>query len=162
MYMEFDKLSPESRIWVFQADRALSDDEKEYIHEKTTVFLEGWKSHGKPLEAGMEIRHDQFIVIGANDTGVEIGGCTQDKLMRFMRKMSEELSTDLLDKSKIAILDDVMIKLIDFSEVRDLIKNAAISPDTFVFNNAILHKKDLDTQWFLPARESWLKRYFQA
>ena len=160
MLVNFEELSPESRIWIYQADRPLSDAEKQFIHEKSAIFLEGWKSHGKPVEAGIQIQHDRFIIIGLNDKKVELGGCAIDKLMRFMRKLGGELNTDLLDKSKIAIIDEVNIEQINFSEIKDLIANARISPDTRIFNNAIVYKRELESGWVLPAGESWLKRYF--
>ena len=66
MLVDFDTLPPESRIWIYQSNRKLSDDEVAVISDRTADFLKQWTAHGANLEAAFEIKHNRFIVLGLN------------------------------------------------------------------------------------------------
>lgn len=64
MLADFSTLPNNSRVWVYQCNRKLSDEEVAVILEKTTEFLTQWTAHGANLEAGFEVKYNRFIVIG--------------------------------------------------------------------------------------------------
>lgn len=160
MNVSFIDLGPESRIWIYQSSRKLSPEEQQFITEKTGVFLTEWTAHGNELQAGMNIFYDRFIVIGVNEAANEASGCSIDKSVHFMRMLGEALNLNLLDRSVIAIRQNIDIELINFTEIKQLISQGRISADSRVFNHAITTKEELDAQWEQPITESWLKRYF--
>ncbi len=67
MLVSFKKLAPQSKIWIYQSNKKITEEEKEFIIPKTQSFLLDWTAHGNTLEAGMEILYDQFIIIGVNE-----------------------------------------------------------------------------------------------
>ena len=77
MIVEFENLPDDSRIWIYQSSRKLSDQEVEIILPRLTQFLEQWTAHGTDLEAGFEIKYNRFIVIGlsAHSTGTRQALC---------------------------------------------------------------------------------------
>lgn len=160
MIVPFEKLSPESRIWIYQSDKKLTTEEKEIIESNTNLFLEAWTAHGNSLEAAMTIMYDQFIVIGVNEAVNEASGCSIDKSVNYMRELGNRLNINLLERSKVAIRDNATINLIDFSDIKKAIAEGLISENSEVFNNAIASKKEIDTSWIIPASESWIRRYF--
>ena len=160
MIVPFEKLSPESRIWIYQSDKKLTAEEKEIIEHKTSSFLQAWTAHGNSLEAAITIMYDQFIVIGVNEAVNEASGCSIDKSVNYMRELGARLNINLLERSKVAVRDKAIIKLIDFSDIKKAVSEGLISENTEVFNNAIASKKEIDTSWIKPASESWIKRYF--
>lgn len=160
MNVSFNDLGPESRIWIYQSSRKLSPEEQQFITEKTSVFLTEWTAHGNELQAGVNIFYDRFIVLGVNEAVNEASGCSIDKSVHFMRMLGEALNLDFLDRSVIAIRQNINIELISFTEIKQLISRGRISADSRVFNNAITTKEELDVQWEQPITESWLKRYF--
>jgi hypothetical protein len=160
MNVPFEKLGPESRIWIYQSDRKLSNDEQEFILNNTCRFLEAWTAHGNDLQAGVQILFDQFIVIGVNEAVNEASGCSIDKSVGFIRALDETLNANLLERSSVAYKNEAEISLVKFSEIKDMISQGRITTESFVFNNAIVTKKELENNWLMPADKSWIKRYF--
>lgn len=160
MLVPFEKLAPDSKIWIYQSNKKLDQAEQEFIRKQTEPFLIEWTAHGDSLQAGMQILHDQFVIIGVNEDVNEASGCSIDKSVNHIRELSRALNLNMLERSKVAIMDDTQIRLVDFSEIKNMISEGSISKETEVFNNAIVSKKELDQNWIQPATESWIKRYF--
>ena len=68
MVTEFKNLPKDSRIWIYQANRKLSEEEVSERNNRTKDFLAQWTAHGANLEAGFEIKYNRFIVIGLNQS----------------------------------------------------------------------------------------------
>ncbi|MCG8309929.1 MAG: hypothetical protein MI975_21215 [Cytophagales bacterium] len=160
MFVPFESLESNSKIWIYQSNRKFDKNERELIREKTEVFLTDWTAHGRSLLAGSEIFYDQFLIIAVNENVNEASGCSIDKSVGFIRELEHTLNVTLLERSKIAIRIDTQIRLFNFSDIKKVISEGLISEDTEVFNNAIISKGELETDWLQPAGESWLKRYF--
>jgi len=160
MLVPFKKLDSQSKIWIYQSSKKLNQEEKDFIIEKTQSFLVDWTAHGNTLEAGIEIFYDQFIIIGVSESTNEASGCSIDKSVNHVRELEKALHINLLERSKVAIKENTTIKLVEFSELKMLISQGEITSDTEIFNNAIVSKKELETNWLQKANNSWLKRYF--
>lgn len=160
MLIPFEKLDPQSKIWIYQSDKKFNEVEKEFITKKTESFLVEWTAHGQSLEAGFQILYDQFIIIGVNEAINDASGCSIDKSVNHICELEKALNVDLLKRSKVAIKENAQIKLIEFSEIKKMVAEGVINSDTEIFNNAIDSKKELESNWLQPAINSWLKRYF--
>ena len=62
MYVAFDQLAPEARVWIYQASRPLSGPEIVGVMPGLARFAEEWTSHGRNLLASGEFLHQQFLV----------------------------------------------------------------------------------------------------
>src|SRR5690554_2477584 len=155
MYTEFKDLPGDARIWIYQSDRKFSDIEIEEITQKTKEFVSQWTAHGSNLNAGFEIRHDRFIIFGVDQTEVPASGCSIDASVAFIQSLEEAYEVDLLDKMNVTYYTGEFIahkSLIDF---RQMAKDKAVSLKTIVFNNLVNTKEEYETQWEVPASESW-------
>lgn len=160
MLVPFENLSTKSKIWIYQSDRKLNESELKFIKEKTEEFLVEWTAHGNSLQAGIQILYEQFIIIGVNEEVNEASGCSIDKSVKHIQELETALNLNLMERSKIAILENAQIRLIDFSEIKNQIGEGRINEETVVFNNALVSKEELDSSWLQPAAKSWMKRYF--
>lgn len=160
MLVPFEKLNPQSKIWIYQSDKVLDKKAQKFVIDKTESFLKEWTAHGNSLEAGVQIRYDQFIIIGVDEAFNEASGCSIDKSVAFFRELGDALNIDLLERSKVAIKNNNQVGLVEFTEIKKMVTEGLITPVTEVFNNAIVAKKELEFDWVLPAGKSWLKRYF--
>ena len=160
MLVPFEKLDAQGKIWIYQSGKKFNEEEKNFITQKTEAFLIEWTAHGNSLEAGMQILYDQFIIIGVNENINEASGCSIDKSVNHMRELGMKLNTNLLERSKVAIKEKTQIILVDFPEIKKMVFEKLIHPQTEVFNNSIVSKKELETSWLQPAMNSWMKRYF--
>lgn len=160
MLIPFEQLEQNSKIWIYQSDRKLTKEEQDFVQKNTETFLVEWTAHGHSLQAGMQLLYDQFLIIGVNEDINEASGCSIDKSVSYVTELGKALNIDLLQRSKVAVKNNTQIHLVDFSEIKKAIHEGVISRDTEVFNNAIVSKKDLDSNWLLPAPDSWIKRFF--
>ncbi|MFA0961967.1 hypothetical protein AB9P05_09180 [Roseivirga sp. BDSF3-8] len=160
MNITFDELSPDARVWIFQADRKLETSEQQVIDDETALFVRDWKAHGKPLKAASRLYYDQFLVIALDEKEQEATGCAIDTSVAFIRELEKALQVNFFDRSKVAIMRNDEVMLENLKEIKDKVDKGHITEDTPVFNNLVDKKKDLDNQWVVPAKKSWLNRYF--
>lgn len=159
MIKDFKELPDNSRVWIYQSNRKLSDNEVAAISIKTNAFLEQWTSHGKDLDAGFEIKYNRFIVIGLNQENASATGCSIDSSVYFIQKLEKEYDLDLLDKMNVTYYNGEFIahkSLIDFKKMA---KAKSVSKNTVVFNNLVNTKLDYLENWEVPAKDSWHSRF---
>ena len=58
MFVPFDSLPEESKIWIYQSNRKFSDEEIQEIEKDLTSFLEDWSAHGQQLEASFITKYN--------------------------------------------------------------------------------------------------------
>jgi hypothetical protein len=151
MLTEFKNLPDDSRIWVYQSNRKLSDEEVVILIPKIEDFLEQWTAHGSDLEAGFEIKYNRFIVLGLNQANASASGCSIDASVRFIQSLEQEFDVTFYNGEFIAHKS-----LIDF---RKMAKARSVSPNTIVFNNLVNTKAEYLENWEVPAKESWHSRF---
>ncbi len=61
MFVDFQSLPNTSRIWIYQADRSISESESEFIQNYLSQAIDKWAAHGAPLTASFKISHQRFI-----------------------------------------------------------------------------------------------------
>ncbi len=159
MLVDFQHLPDESRIWIYQSNRKLSDDEVNLIKEKTAVFLENWTAHGQDLDAGFEVRYNRFIVIGLNQQNASASGCSIDASVKFIQSLEQELGVDLLDKMNVTFYNGAFIAHKSLLDFKKMAKARSVSKDTVVFNNLVTTKSEYLTSWEVPAKDSWHSRF---
>lgn len=159
MLTDFKNLPAESRIWIYQANRKLSDEEVSEIDKLTKDFLTQWTAHGAALEAGVEIRYNRFIVIGINQTNVSASGCSIDASVRFIQSLEEKFNVDLLDKMNVTFYTGEFITHKPLNEFREMAKARAVNKNTIVFNNLVNTKEEYLENWEVPAHLSWHGRF---
>ncbi|NJN26718.1 MAG: hypothetical protein HC819_12455 [Cyclobacteriaceae bacterium] len=162
MLVPFEELEPGSKIWIYTSEKALNEKEINYIIEITEAFLKEWTAHGNSLQAAVKILHHRFIILGVNEAFNEASGCSIDKSVAHFREVGRQLNIDLLQRSLVAFREDNTINLVPFSEIKQKISAGEITGDTEVFNHAVVSKAELETSWVLPARSSWVSKYFQS
>ncbi|MAP56033.1 ABC transporter ATPase [Altibacter sp.] len=159
MLTDFNNLPDDSRVWIYQANRKLTDDELAIIHDKTAKFLEAWTAHGTDLEAGFELKYNRFIVIGLNQENASASGCSIDASVRFIQSLEKEFEVDLLDKMNVTFYSGDFIAYKPLTDFRKMAKARSVSPNTVVFNNLVNTKAEYLENWEVPAKESWHNRF---
>ena len=159
MLTDFKNLPDDSRIWIYQANRKLSDDEVAQIEKLTEEFLTKWTAHGADLEAGVEIKYNRFIVIGLNQANASASGCSIDASVHFIQSLEEKFHVDLLDKMNVTFYSGKYIAYKPLDEFRKMAKNRSVSKNTIVFNNLVNTKAEYLENWEVPAAASWHSRF---
>lgn len=159
MLTEFKNLPDDSRVWVYQADRKLSDQEVAEIKEQTEDFLTKWTAHGAELEAGLEIKYNRFIVFGLNQANASASGCSIDASVHFIQSLQEKYNVDLLDKMNVTFYSGEYIAYKPLADFKKMVKDKSVSKNTIVFNNLVNTKVEYLENWEIPAHESWHNRF---
>lgn len=160
MYISFDELSPQARVWIYQSDRKLDEADISLIEEAAPAFLKSWATHGKPLKSSYRIFHQQFLVLAVEEAVQAASGCSIDSSVAFVRALEKELEVSFTDRSKVAFVLDGNVYLEALPALKSSIEKGRITADTQTFNNLVSNKQELEEKWLLPAGETWLKRYF--
>ncbi|WP_034258174.1 hypothetical protein [Altibacter lentus] len=159
MLTDFKNLPDDSRVWIYQANRKLTDEEIATIQDRTSKFLEAWTAHGTDLEAGFELKYNRFIVIGLNQANASASGCSIDASVRFIQSLEKEFDVDLLDKMNVTFYSGDFIAYKPLTDFRKMAKARSVSPNTVVFNNLVNTKAEYLENWEVPAKESWHNRF---
>lgn len=160
MIVDFDVISEESRIWIYQSNRTLSIIEVNEIESKIKNFLISWTAHGSDLQASFIIKYSRFIVISLNESFNLATGCSIDSSVRFIQELEAEYDVSLLDKINVSYRHGEFIAYKPLIEFKKMIKNRSISKKTIVFNNLINSKSEFLNNWEVPIEESWHNRFF--
>ncbi len=160
MIVDFDVISEESRIWIYQSNRTLSPAEIIEIEAKIKGFLISWTAHGSDLQASFLIKYNRFIVISLNESFNIATGCSIDSSVRFIQELEKLYDVSLLDKMNVSYRHGEFIAYKPLIEFKKMIKNRSISKKTIVFNNLINSKSEFLNNWEVPIEESWHNRFF--
>ncbi|HBK83263.1 MAG TPA: ABC transporter ATPase, partial [Flavobacterium sp.] len=85
MYIPFKDLPPHSKVWIYQANRKLTDAEVDEISNATQLFIEQWAAHGTSLEASYLIKYNRFIILAVNQDIQKATGCSIDSSVQFIQ-----------------------------------------------------------------------------
>jgi hypothetical protein len=161
MYADFKEMPSDARIWIYQANRTLHQEEQAQILEAIQVFLESWTAHQQALKASATILHNRFVVIAVDENLHQASGCSIDKQVHCIQSLEKQFAIKLLDRSEIALMVEGEIITVPLSKIPEYVQNQIIKKDTILFNNAITELQALQTQWLQKAADTWMKRYFK-
>jgi len=160
MYIPFEELPDESKIWIYQSNRKLADDEVQEIETALSNFIQGWATHGKDLQASFVIKYNRFIIIAVNQAVQNVSGCSIDASVAFIQELEQKYQIDLLDKMNVTFKLGEHIAHKSLAEFKQMAKQKAVSENTIVFNNLVNSVGEWKDFWEVPAKESWHQRFF--
>ncbi|PCE62588.1 ABC transporter ATPase [Sediminicola luteus] len=159
MLVGFDELPDSARIWIYQANRAFTEEEKTEIETKTQAFLNQWTVHGDSLKAGFRMPYNRFIVIGLDQGHNMASGCSIDASVRFIQELESTYGVDLLDKMNVTYKQGEYIAYKPLKDFKKMAKEKAVGKKTIVFNNLVANKLEFESAWEIPAENSWHARF---
>lgn len=160
MYVPFESLPEDSKVWIYQSNRKFSDIEISEIENLLETFLSSWAAHGSGLEASYITKYNRFIIIAVNQETQSVTGCSIDSSVMFIQDLEKKYEVDLLDKMNVTFKlgEHIAHKtLIDFKKMA---KDKAVTANTIVFNNLVNTVGEFNEFWEIPASESWHSRFF--
>jgi len=160
MYIPFEDMPDESKIWIYQSNRKFSDDEMAEIESDLKAFVENWAAHGTGLEASYLLQYNRFIILAVNQEVQSATGCSIDSSVQFIQQLEQKYDVDLLDKMNVTFKLGEHIAHKPLVEFKKMAKEKAVSANTIVFNNLVNTIGEWHEYWEVPAKESWHSRFF--
>jgi hypothetical protein len=159
MFADFKSLSPSSRIWIYQSDKKISQQQENLISRFLKDYCETWVAHGQPLKASFEIRHSHFIVIVADESFNATSGCSVDDSVRAVKEIERQTGLQFFNRNLIPFMDGERVFLVDLATLKQKYAEGIWNEQTLTLSNQIATKGQLESDWILPAGNTWLKRY---
>jgi len=159
MYVPFETLPNHSRIWIYQANRKLSDKEQQFAHVALKNFCENWVAHNVPLKTSFSIQHGQFIILATDEDYHQPSGCSIDSSVKALKQLQSEIGVDLFDRTRIAFLINNEVITYPITQLKALFGSGELNADTITFDNLVPSSGDLALRWMTPVEKTWLTKY---
>ncbi len=156
--MEF---SQHSRVWIYQSDKKLTDQEALQIQSALNNFTTGWTAHNHQLRAKGEVRYNRFLILIVDESQAGATGCSIDKSVHFMKEIEQHFSINLFDRFNLAYRDGEEILSLPRHAFEEQLKQGKINTETIVYNNMVQNLTELETKWEVPFKNSWHIQLFR-
>ena len=156
------QFSENSRVWIYQSDKQLSDAEVIALQVQLDNFTTGWTAHNNQLKAKAQIRYNRFIVLIVDESQAGASGCSIDKSVHFMHQVEQAFGINLFDRFNLAYRSGSEILSVPRHTFEELLKNKTIGTDTIVFNNMVQNLSELEAKWEVPFKDSWHIQLFRS
>lgn len=128
--MLFPELAPESKVWIYTADRVIVPTEQTAIQQELDAFIPEWAAHGEKLYGAATVIHDRFLVLAADQSKVYASGCSLDAATRFIKQIGAKFNIELFNRLYLYVLDEGEFKRVHFTDL-------ASYPEALVFDPTI-------------------------
>jgi len=157
---ELSTFPASARIWIYQANRELTANEVEAINNQSAAFIQNWAAHGTAMKASMEVLHDRFVVLCADEAVMKATGCSIDASVHFIQNLGRAIDVDFFDRMSVCYLDGQgEIHTCKMTEVKALLESGSLTPESQVFNNLVATKGEFVEGWKTSLKSTWLSRY---
>lgn len=148
----------DSKVWIYQSSRLFMLSEALEIEDLLKEFTIQWKSHGTPVKGAGYLFFGQFIILMADERATGVSGCSTDSSVRLIKDIEQKFGVNMFDRTTLAFLIKDKVQLLPLSQLPYAIENGFITADTVYFNNIVQTKDQLENEWIVPVRESWLAK----
>ena len=157
----FDDLPGDARVWIFSAERDLTESERARLLAEVDAFIDQWGAHATPLTAGRNLAYDRFLFVAVDQRAAGPSGCSIDALVRQMQALQRELGVELVNHAPVLFRRGDAIERVSRESFAEMAAAGAVGPGTTVFNNTLTSLGDVRAgRWEVSAADSWHARAF--
>jgi len=154
-------LAPDARVWVYTANRRLTDAEADFAQQQLETFARSWTAHNQALRARTEVFHQQYLILAVDESQAGASGCSIDKSVHFLEQLGQHLGVDFFERMRFGWLDaEGQLQMADRAEFAALLQSGAITGDTLVVNTLVQKRAELEDKWLVAYGKSWHRRLF--
>lgn len=148
-------MSPQSRLWVYQCNRLLSEHEVAELRRDMAAFIAQWTSHGAQMDATAEVLHNCVVVVILDDHKAGASGCGIDKSVHFIQQWSAHREVDMMSRQTVIYREADAIKLTTVPHFWAMRKAGIIDDDTQLIDPTIQKWGDWPAQGWVSFKNSW-------
>ena len=93
----------------------------------------------------------------ADENATGVSGCSTDSSVRLIKQIEEIFKVNMFDRQMLAFLVKDKVQLLPLAQIQYAVDNQFIAADTVYFNNLVQTKDELEQNWMIPVKDSWLK-----
>ena len=152
------EFSSDSRIWIYQSSRLFTLTEALAIEDLLNDFTDKWLSHGTPVKGAGYLFFGQFIILMADEKATGVSGCSTDSSVRLIKDIEQRFGVNMFDRTTLAFVVKDKVQLLPLSQLQYAFDNRFIDSHTLYFNNLVQTKVELENNWLVPIKDSWLSK----
>ena len=145
--MFFSQFRPTSKVWVYTADRILTDAEQETIEKELKPFISSWAAHGDELYGDSIIHENRFVILAVDESSVTASGCSIDTSVKFMKELGNKIGVNFFDRMNLIVERDNNFKSVHISDLKEYL-------DWNVYNPMVSNLNELRENWRVPVAAS--------
>ena len=153
-----ENFSPDSRVWIYQSSRLFTLNEALAIEDLLNDFTDKWLSHGTPVKGAGYLFFGQFIILMADEKATGVSGCSTDSSVRLIKDIEQRFGVNMFDRTTLAFLVKDKVQLLPLSQLQYAFDNRFIDSHTLYFNNLVQTKAELENNWLVQIKDSWLSK----
>ena len=146
----FKDFPDDSRVWLYQTDRPLDDEEIKLVNNKMSSFIKEWAAHGNQLWGNAMVLNPYFVVVIVNDKLTPPSGCSIDASVHKLKEIGQLLDVDFFTRMKITFEKEGEPQQIKFDEL----KSIASIDNVRVFDPLVSNLGQLRSQWPVKIADS--------
>lgn len=153
-----ENFSPDSRVWIYQSSRLFTLNEALAVEDLLNDFKAKWLSHGVPVKGAGYLFFGQFIILMADEKATGVSGCSTDSSVRLIKDIEQRFGVNMFDRTTLAFVVKDKVQLLPLSQLQYAFDNRFIDSHTLYFNNLVQTKAELENNWIISIKDSWLSK----
>jgi len=143
----FEHLSPESKVWVYQADRPLLISEINTISSELISFVKEWAAHGSQLYGDAVVFYDRFIVLCVDETKTGVSGCSIDASVHKMKEIGSAHNINFFNRLNLVVEKENEFQYVHISDLKNYLGWS-------LFNPMVTNLEELRSSWKIRVEDS--------
>lgn len=128
------------------------------VEDLLNHFTANWKSHSTPVKGFATVFFGQFIILMADERATGVSGCSTDSSVRLIKEIEQLYKVSLFERQNLAFVLKEKVELLPLSQLQYAADHGFINGYTLYFNNLVQTKEELENNWIIPVKESWLTK----
>lgn len=159
MLVEFNQLPAHTRFWIFTSNRLLTQQEFDDLNNELSLFIQKWTAHKQELNASFSVIDNAILVVGVDESQTGASGCSIDSMTKEITRLAQQMNIDWLNRFSIVIKSSDGIITTNANNLKDLFLAGKINEQTLVSNALLSNFDELQTNLYLPIKDTWMNRY---
>ena len=142
-----ENLPKSSNVWLYQADRELTENEIVYIKDELNVFIREWATHGTQLYGSFEVKFNRFVILAVDEEKVPTSGCSIDTSVHKMKEIGAKIKVDFFNRMNVFISKENEWKKVHISDLKEY-------SSWTLYNPMIKTLSDVSDNWIITVEDS--------
>ena len=144
-------------MWLFGAQRTLTDAEAVSIQGQMVDFVSGWQAHGKGLTADFCLLHRCILIVAVDESKEAPSGCSIDKVFHLLQSQKGKFDLDFFQRTLVWVLKGNDICILNKLEVQAALDSGEIHRDAPTMNMLAQSLGDLKKKGLtMSLSDSWI------
>jgi len=156
--MTWEELPPSARVWIYSADRQLTEKEVESVNTALADFTTQWTAHNQALRAYGDVIHGRFLRLAVDQTKAGASGCSIDASVHYLQRLGQQLKLDFFDRTTFFADNGEGFLPYPREEFAEAYAKTELNDDSPVVDTLVDNKAKFDDHFVRPLSESWHAR----